>query len=340
MTTKLLVIGDIHWRATNPVARLDNLKLALADKLLECWEIAKSNNVDAIVQTGDFFHSPGIVYSTLADLIWLLREAPAPIYCVPGNHDLFASSPESLYRTPLGFLIQIGMVHNLDGKTVLLGENSLLSGRGYDAAVDADPVVYAYPVQSKFPQIHAQKTNIHVTHGMLVKEPVPGRHTLMHSLLELERAPDVLINGHFHLGTGVTQVGPTLVVNPGALCRLSAHMEELNRQPEVALVAVESYENYNVSVSAKLIPLQSAKPGHEVLSREHLEKQAEIEQRRDEFLRLLASEETQRVLDLAEMVRDIASRERLPKTVQDEALRRIARAQEMLTGAHEKKEDG
>lgn len=319
MTTKLLVIGDIHWRATNPVARLDNLKLALADKLLECWDIAVSNEVDAIVQTGDFFHSPGIVYSTLADLIWLLREAPAPIYCVPGNHDLFASSPESLYRTPLGFLFQIGMLRNLDGKSVDLSETVVLSGRGYDAAVDVDLSVYAPPKILCL-------TQIHVTHGMLVRESVPGRHTLMEALLKLDNAPDVLINGHFHLGTGVTQVGPTLVVNPGALCRLSAHMEELSRQPEVALVTIGNH-----NISAELIPLQSAKPGYEVLSREHLERQAEIEQRRDEFLRLLASEETQRVLDLAEMVRDIASRERLPAAVQDEALRRIARAQEMLT---------
>ncbi len=319
MTTKLLVIGDIHWRATNPVARLDNLKLALADKLLECWAIGKQNQVDAIIIPGDVFHSPGIVYSTLADLIWVLREAPAPVYCIPGNHDLFASSPESLYRTPLGFLIQIGMVENIDGKSIELNGAVELSGRGYDAAVDVDPAVYT-------PSKASYKTQIHVTHGLLVKEPVPGRHTLMQSLLELEHAPDVLINGHFHLGTGVTQVGPTLVVNPGALGRLSAHMEELNRQPEVALVTIGNH-----NISAELIPLQSAKPGPEVLSREHLEKQAEIEQRRDEFLRLLASEETQRVLDLAEMVRDIASRERLPKTVQDEALRRIARAQEMLT---------
>lgn len=323
--TKILVLGDLHWRATNPVARLDNLKESLTEKLNECWQIAKSNYADAIVIPGDVFNSPGIVYSTLADLIWLLRQAPAPIYAIPGNHDLFASSPESLYRTPLGFLFQIGILSNLDGKTVLFGEDGLLSGRGYDAAVDVDPTIYACPEMPEHPQIYTHKTAIHVTHGMLVKEPVPGRHTLMQSLLELDNPPDVLINGHFHLGTGITQVGPTLVVNPGALCRLSAHMEELNRQPEVALITIDGTE-----ISAELIPLQSARPGHEVLSREHLERQAEIEERRDEFLRLLASEDAQRVLDLAEMVRDIAGRERLPRTVQDEALRRIAVAQEAM----------
>ena len=210
------------------------------------------------------------------------------------------------------------MVQNIDRKSVELNEAVALSGRGYDAAVDVDPAVYACPERS-------DKVTVHVTHGMLVKEPVPGRHTLMQSLLELDNAPDVLINGHFHLGTGITQVGSTLVINPGALCRLSAHMEELNRQPEVALVTIENY-----NVTAELIPLQSARPGYEVLSREHLERQVEIEQRRDEFLRLLASEDAQRVLDLAEMVRDIAGRERLPRTVQDEALRRIAVAQEAM----------
>lgn len=318
MTVKLLAIGDIHWRATNPVARMDSLKEALTTKLRECWQIANEHRVNAIIQTGDLFHSPGIVYSTLGELIWLLRETPAPISCIAGNHDLFGASPGSLYRTPLGFLFQIGVLHNLE----TMGRDNCataVTGRGYDAAVDVDPAVYEAP-ESDAP------VKVHVTHGMLVTEPVPGRHTLMSSLLELRNPPDVLINGHYHLGTGITQVGPTLVVNPGALCRLSAHMEELNRQPQVALIEIESRDN----IRAELIPLQSAKPGREVLSREHLERQAEIEERRDEFLRLLASEETQRVLDLTDMVRDISSRERLPAQVQDEALRRIARVQEAV----------
>ena len=319
MTTRLLVIGDVHWRAASPVARLDNFKDALTAKLLECWELAWQYKADAIVQTGDLFHSPGIVYSTLADLIWLLREAPAPVYAIPGNHDLFAASPGSLYRTPLGFLFQIKLLKNLDGKTIELNDQVVLSGRGYDASVDVDPSVYACPEK------HPGKITVHVTHGMLVKEPVPGRYTIMQSLLELDNTPNILINGHFHLGHSVTSIGPTLVVNPGAICRLSAHVEELNRLPQVALIGIE-----NDNVTAEYIPLQSARPGHEVLSREHLEKQAEIEQRRDEFLRLLASEETQRVLDLADMIRDLACREKLPKAVQDEALRRIAKAQEVV----------
>jgi len=323
VTWRALIIGDVHWRATNPVARRDNLKEALTMKLLECWDLAREHCVNAIIQTGDLFDSPTIVYSTLADLINLLQRAPAPIYTVAGNHDLFGATPESLYRTPLGFLFQLGIVRNAengfdDGMVAI-------TGRGYDADIDSDVTTYAIP-----PKLRMMPANIrvHITHGMLVDRPMPSRHTLISDLAGLGDKPDmphVLINGHYHLGTGIHRVGRTLVVNPGALCRLSAAIEEIERPVQVALLETD-LEHYDV----QLITLQSARPGAEVLSRDHLIAQAEAERRREQFLELLASEQTAKVLDLADMIRDISARENLPDRVRDEALARIARAQEAI----------
>jgi len=319
---RALIIGDVHYRATNPVARLDNFKETLDAKLRECWQLAREHRVDAIIQTGDLFHSPGIVYSTLADLIHVLREAPAPIYTVPGNHDLFAAHPESLYRTPLGFLFQLGIVRNAEAGPFLdqAREGLILTGRGYSAMTDVDPDYYRSVRTS-----HA--VTIHVTHGMLVDRPVPGRHTLTSDIAKLEDAPDVIINGHYHLGTGIQRAGKTLIINPGALCRLSAHVEEMERTVQVAILTIDGK-----AYDAELIPLQSARPGEEVLSREHLVAEAERELRREEFLELLASEQAQKALDLVEMVRSIAQTQQIPEAVRDEALRRIAAASEELGG--------
>lgn len=330
MPWKALIIGDVHYRATNPVARKDDYKAAIDAKLRECWQLAREHRVDAIIQTGDLFHSPGIVYSTLADLIHVLREAPAPIYTVPGNHDLFAAHPESLYRTPLGFLFQLGVVRNAEMRPFDSTErvfsgyvNVAIDGAGYSAMTDVDPEYYT----PNDPPTEGWIT-IRVTHGMLVDRPVPGRHTLISDLKNVYNAPQVLVNGHYHLGTGVRRVGRTLIINPGALCRLSAHVEEMERTVQVALLTVDDNGDYD----AELIPLESARPGEEVLSREHLVAEAERELRREEFLELLASEQAQKALDLVEMVRSIAQTQQIPEAVRDEALRRIAAASEELGG--------
>jgi len=317
---RALIVGDVHWRATNPVARRDVLKEALASKLLECWDIARNRKVDVIIQTGDLFDSPSIVYSTLAELIDLLRQAPAPVFSVAGNHDLFGAHPESLYRTPLGFLFALGIVRNAEKPAdgARFGHVTI-TGAGYSASTDVDPLYYASPVG------HNEGLLIHVTHGMLVDRPVPTRHTLIQDIAALDGAPHVLINGHYHLGTGIKRAGRTLVINPGALARLSAAVEEIERPVQVALLEIDG-----ARYDAQLITLQSARPGHDVLSRDHLIAQAETELRREQFLELLASEQTAQALDLADMVRDIAARENLPDRVRDEALARIARAQEAM----------
>lgn len=322
MSFKALIIGDLHWRHTNPIARLDNYQAALAAKLRECWQLAEEHNVDAILQTGDVFDSPSIVYTTLADLIHVLRDAPAPIFTIPGNHDLFASSPESLYRTPLGFLFQLNLLTNAARVHKTWADLGVqLSGRGYDASTDLpDGRTYEAIISG------ISCISIHMTHGMLVDKPLPSRHTLIKDIEHLENAPHVLINGHYHLGTGIQRVGETLVINPGALCRNSAAIEELERPVQVALLTIDGTE-----YDAELITLKSARPGREVLSREHLIKQAEAKQRRDDFGDLLASEEAVKALDVAEMMQSIAERQKVSVEVRDYALELLGKAQEAMS---------
>jgi len=85
-------------------------------------------------------------------------------------------------------------------------------------------------------------------------------------------------------------------------------------------------------VDATLIPLKTARPGHEVLSRDHLEAQADREAKMAQFLGLLAQEGEAKFLDIQAIVEGIAKAENLPREVVDEALRRIAAAREVLGG--------
>lgn len=85
-------------------------------------------------------------------------------------------------------------------------------------------------------------------------------------------------------------------------------------------------------IEASLIPLKSAKPGHEVLSRSHIEAAADRDSKMDQFLGLLSREGEAKFLDVQSIVEGIASSENLPRDVVDEALSRIAKARETLGG--------
>ena len=328
MSWKALIIGDLHWTGHQPVARKDDLRATLWEKLRECWGIAEKHQVDAIIQTGDLTHTPHLTLPVLAGLVGVLRRfAPVPIYSVPGNHD--ALSPATVGRTPFGFLRELDLIRDVADRPIYLGGTPpiYITGRAYDADVDSAPEWYAVQ-EPKIPRQLRESCapsliHIHVAHGMLVDHPRPSRHTLLRDLELVEHLPDVLITGHDHLGYGIKRVGRTLCINPGALVRLTAAVEEMERPVQVALMEI-----HQGKIEAQLIPLESARPGREVLSREHLEAQAAREARREEFLELLAAETQEQVLSLEEMIRDIARRERIPAEVRDSALELIAKAQE------------
>jgi exonuclease SbcD len=172
----------------------------------------------------------------------------------------------------------------------------------------------------------------------MILEQRPGfdmRHTLISEIAMQERAPDILITGHHHIGFGAKGMeaankrGKMLAINPGALCRLSAHPEEMERQVQVCLLTIRDVERFDIDVN--MIPLQSARPGYEVLSREHLEVQSEREYRIAEFLGLLAEEGETKFLETREIIEDVGSREKLPQEVVDEALRRLGVAREQVS---------
>ena len=107
---------------------------------------------------------------------------------------------------------------------------------------------------------------------------------------------------------------------------MSASQAEIERQVQVALMIIDD----NGYVDAELIPLRSALPGREVLSREHLEAEADRNERMEKFLGLLASEGESKFMEVRDIVEDIAVRKNIPDKVKAETLKRIDVAREEL----------
>jgi len=379
---RLLITGDWHYRANPPRARLDDFQGALDGKLREVGQMACENEVRAILQTGDVFDSPSPAYSTLTTLERIVKEMGKPVWAVPGNHDEFGHSLESLERTAYGHLVGTGQIRDLPSDAIEV-QGVAITGTGFSASTDGDVSDYLAKDVSDATE---SAVRVHVAHGMLL-EREPGfdlKHTLLEDVARHPDCPDVLIVGHEHLGFGIKRLprakgGELIAINPGALVRLSAHPAEIERTVQVCLLqiypgtpppcprcgntltpkeqrdvahcaecnatwfhVIERFageygppELWSIGcpvIEATLIPLKCAKPGHEVLSREHIEAQADREGKMAEFLSLLASEGEARFLDIQGIVEGIAKADGLPRDVVDEALCRIALAREALGG--------
>jgi exonuclease SbcD len=338
---RFIVTGDLHYRGTNPRARTDDFQAALDAKMAEVDLLARTHSCAGIIIPGDITDSPGITLPTIGDLCIRLLQAEKSLYVIPGNHDMWGANTTALSRTPYRLLARItSNIYDLSRYEQMIPLESKyirLTGSPYSAMTDRNLGDYLVP------NLDAQKEwthgafHIHVAHGMLLDKPPGydlGRYTLIDDVANHPDAPDVLICGHEHIGFGVIKRGRTTFINPGALCRLTAHPAEIERQVQVCLLTIE-YGGDDVStqgfkVSTQLIPLQSARPGHEVLSREHLEEQASREELISSFMALLVEEGEGRFLETQDIVEDIARREHIPQNVVDEALKRIGRAREVL----------
>jgi exonuclease SbcD len=314
--TKFIIVGDIQFRGVNPTARKDDFPTALAAKIDEVHQIAKREQADAILTPGDLFDSPMVSYSVLLKLMTLLQMSPCPWVTIPGNHDLFGSNADTYSRTPMAVLEQARVIKVLGYRNQYRFERDIaISGRGFDWEMDTHPSTYAAPGDS----------DIHLVHGMLVAAPLPieAKHTLISDVKTNAR---VTVCGHEHLGFGVIRrPDGKIFINPGALCRESAHPAEMERTVQVCILNITKN-----NISWELVPIQSARPAEEVLTRDHIEAQAARDERMSYFLDLLSREGEGKFLEVAEIIGSITAREQLPPAVKDEALRRIAAAREEL----------
>lgn len=328
MTVKFIVTGDLHYRGTNPRARLDNFQEALTKKIYEVYGLAVLHGAKAIIIPGDVFDGPSPGWGTASELGMIMQAAPCPVLVIPGNHDVWGGNPGSKYRTPFGMLARLGIIYDVsedvfewskDGNVVPV----FVTGHGFTVETDTELGKKQF---NPWWNTESEAIQVHVVHSMLMDHS-PGfemRHTL---ISQVETTAQVIISGHEHIGFGIHRRDDgVLFINPGALCRLSAHHEEIARRVQVALLTVHE----NGETEAELIPLKCAAPGHEVLSRAHLEAEAERNDRLEKFLALLASEGESKFLEVREIVEDIAAREQLPGEVKTEALKRIGEAREIL----------
>lgn len=320
---RFLYFTDTHLRGAAPEARTDNFSETVTNKLIDVVSLANQLNVEAVVHGGDLFDVPEPGLGQVGEYLEILGRLGAPMYVVPGNHDLYGNNPSTLNRTLLGFLARVGFVKLLSREPVFFGDVQI-TGQGYHAEMDRRDWALDYVVAAK----HA-KFSVHVVHGMLLPRAVASSApflpaaTIAEDVLSVTKA-DVTLAGHYHIPWEVRQ-GGRAALSPGALIRLSAHPEEMSRAPQALLL-----EFSEAGFSYRFIPLESARPGEEVLSRAHLDAARLRSWSRSAFLAGLEEfrEERFAVMEPAEVLRETLVRMDAGPEVEAEAWRRL---QEHLT---------
>ncbi|GGE24832.1 exonuclease SbcD [Marinithermofilum abyssi] len=321
---RLLYVTDTHIRGTAPRSRTDDFVAALRNKLQEVVEIARKERVDAVLHGGDLFDRPDISPAVVREFARLLRRFEVPVYTVAGNHDIYGHNPDTVDRSMLGLLDAFGTVRLLRS-----GEKIVMEKEGLRIQLSAQP--FHYDLDKRDPRLDYAVANetgadfcVHMVHGMAVDRALPEgvAHSMVHELFFDE--VDVLLTGHYHAGFPLQHRDGKYIVNPGALARINNHPSEMRRIPQVALL------DFDDTIHIRVIPIQCAAPGEEVLDRSYLEQAAYREEKMVSFVQEVRAAGEFRGLDVADIVEEIARLEGIEDDVKFEAMRRIAVVQERL----------
>ena len=211
---KILCKGDQHLRANKPKNRTDNFYEAQLKKHEFIFQYALENQIDLIIQPGDFFDSPKVPFFVLSDYIKLKRKYEFPAYipeiAVFAQHDLFFHSKKDSHSTPLGLFMQVGLVHEPPYKK-----------EGVH--------IYGASWEEQIPEIQDPDVcNVLVTHRMVIKDDL-----LWEGQSDFERASvllrlhkfDLIVAGDNHQCFSHEYRGRFLV-NAGSILRTSTNQHQ------------------------------------------------------------------------------------------------------------------
>jgi len=319
---KLLFFTDTHIKGTTPKNRKDNYYETLKRKFREIGDIAKELDVDYILHGGDWFDRPDISPSIVREFAIIIKSFGKEIFTVAGNHDMYGQNPNTISRTMLGIFEGTGIVKLLkDDEEIILEKDGIslqLTGKSYNYDIDRQDYANYYIVKKRNSVDYA----INIVHGMLLKKPFYEgiQYTLVDDIKDTEA--DITFAGHYHSGFGVIRVNDKYFINPGSIVRISNSIAEIERKPKVVYVELKD------GIEIREIELKSALPGEEVLDREELERAKDRNVRLHQFYQGISKSMEYKKIDIAGIVENIASNQDLSREVKEEALRRIAIAQE------------
>jgi predicted MPP superfamily phosphohydrolase len=342
----IIFVFDTHFKGINPESRIDDYPSSILDKIAEVVEVANNEDASCIVIGGDLNDIPRMADQQAGRLAQVLNQARCSKYVVPGSHDLYGYSMDSLYQTKLGLLIKSGVLNLLSRETGVEyvdidGHKVALEGQEFTNEIDTRDPALDYWVKGN------GEVNILVTHSMLLDKPfLPGiiPQTLIADFPNTEaiqkahdgdtnyKMPDVVLAGHYHPGWPIQEKDGIIFGNSGSLARNSASPDSFTRTPSYAKGWFE-----NGKFKVEYFPLKSVKPADEVLDRTHLD-DAKIRKDSIEEFKSIVGDNFNKT-DVIGIISDIVLKDGLPIEMKERLFKRVREAQALVDDRDESLKD-
>ena len=260
----LILCADIHLRDTVPECRLDDFMSAQSKKHAFLKNLQGVHDAPVLV-AGDVFHhwksSPFL-------LGYSLRVLCDGIVAIPGQHDLPAHSLENIERSGINVLAESEKI------TLLSPDRGL---KFTERSIDFHGFPWGVELQNTK---RTSKVKVALVHKLVYKgkEPFPGAERCggtAKQIIKQLSGYDLIVTGDNH-ATFTERVGDTLLVNPGSFMRTTA--TQCEHKPCVFL-----YNADNNEIEQVFLPIEK-----KAVSREHIELQAERDERIEAFVSRLS----------------------------------------------------
>ena len=251
---KLLLVGDLHLRASTPRCRVEeDFTKVCMDKLGQIREIAK--DADITLQAGDFFHVARPDNGLLAKTI----KESSRMYAIFGQHDLPYHSLKAKNRSALAVLEAAGAVQLLGEEPKAMGYEVALFGASY-----GEEIPIPYP----------DGFNVLVTHRMVGDKEIYGGQegfTTPEQLLDENPGYKLILVGDYHYPFTFEKNG-RYVINAGCVFRTTTDNRVMEHQPKVVMVETDDHANKIEKVTDILLDVGSVdevyKPDNKIVSEE------------------------------------------------------------------------
>lgn len=263
-TPDAILMADIHLRESIPTCRTDDFLKAQENKMKWLREIHTKYKKPPILVAGDLFDhwkpSPWLLKFALDNL-------PDKMIVVPGNHDLPAHNLELYDKSGLAVLEAAGKIRVFREECYSEWVNDF----------QMVPFPWGVEVGSVSPFENRAVAVAHIF-TYIGRRPWPGCMAPgAEKLLGMMEGFDLIVTGDNHKPFVLKQKG-RLLVNPGSFMRTSA--DQVDHEPRIYLW----YADEN-RVEPIFIPI-----AEEVVSREHIERVGQRDERLDAFVNSLSGE--------------------------------------------------
>lgn len=294
-----ILVGDIHYRDSQPACRLDDFWETQACKsswLRELWDFYGR---PPILQPGDLFHhwksSPRVINAVMQLL--------PPMITMPGNpgkHNYFTADGldrDALYTL---FLSNSGwdVLFSVVQQKTVFGKNFPITVSSVEWGKDAESLQSS----GSFP-------NVLITHRMILDGPAAfdGEHGL--DFLKRTKGYNLILTGHNHKPM-VFVHKKRLLVNPGSFTRQTA---DETHEPRVYLWYAKENE-----VKPVYVPIEK-----DVMTREHIDSVKIPDQRIVAFVESLAEGKIDSTVRFVDNMMQFIQNPKLKQRVKDRLLEAI-----------------